>query len=116
MRELARVAQVVIDGADPCRVGDAQVFADPREAWEISFPVTHGVQRRYFLNDEKFIDTDDRPGVGVAALECHGLVVLLVVLPEGFLANNLRMDDGGTDGIALVHFFLPQSTTAAPSR
>ena len=35
MRELVPMAQVVIDPADPCGVGDAQVFSDPRYARKI---------------------------------------------------------------------------------
>ena len=52
MRELVSVAQIVVDPADPCGVGDAQVFSDPRNPREILSPVTHGVQRRYLLDDE----------------------------------------------------------------
>ena len=85
MRELVSVAQIMINPADPCGVGDAEVFSDPRNTREILSPMTHSVQRRYLLNDEQIVDADDTAAIGVATGDRRRLAVLRVVLPRDFL-------------------------------
>ena len=99
MRKLVRVAQIVIDPADPGGVGDAEVFSNPRNAREILSQMTHGVQRGYLLDDEQIVDAYDTAVIDVATGDRRRLAVLGVVFPQGSFADDLGVDHGGAYGV-----------------